>query len=159
MPMSLKGNIGKLVQAKPKRLKDGGEARAEYFAQQRQNFSKMRRVLDEIVASVSAEYLKATLNDDRALIEIGSKKSNGCLEVDTRWWIGPDSNFRAGGIRKLFSSKGKPGFKVEEKKYFSHPKYDIPEDTLIFKSEYDVAKYLLPKIAEKVALYRHLKDS
>ena len=49
--------------------------------------------------------------------------------------------------------------KVEEKKYFSHPKYDIPEDTLIFKSEYDVAKYLLPKVAEKVALYRHLKDS
>ncbi len=152
--MSLKDEIDKLIQAERKKLKVKDQADEEHHERQRRRFTTMHAVLREIAESIDTQYLEARLDDSRATIKVGKKTRETYWETDIRWLIEP--NWGLGGEIGTFEVR--PGFRVEETEYFKYPEREILEETRTFKSESEVAEYLLPKIAEKVAFYRHLED-
>ena len=149
--MSLKDEISKLIQAEREKLQD----KEEFHERQQRRFTTMRTVLSEIAESIDAKYLNADLRDSWAIIEVGKLSRSGDVwETDISWHIEP--NFRSGGVKRPLIDM--PGFMVEETMTVRNPEYETIEQRRAFKSESEVAEYLLPKIAEQVAFYQHLKD-
>jgi hypothetical protein len=148
--VSLKDEIEKLIQAERQKLESRDRQRTEYHERQRQRFQPLKTLLTEVAASVEAEFIEPRISDDSAVIEIGRKKE-GPLFTDIRWRIEPD--FEVGSV-----FKPKDGFRVEETAYYRYPESDVSERTHRFEAERHVAEYLIAKIAEKVAFYRHLDN-
>ena len=52
----------------------------------------------------------------------------------------------------------KPGFKLEEPEYHRFPEYDTSEKMQDLPDEQAISQYLIKKITDKVAHYRHMES-
>lgn len=153
--MGLKDEIEKLIQAERQKLESRDRQHTEYQERQRQRFQPLKALLTEVAASVEPEFIDPRISEDSGVIEIRRKKE-GPGFADIRWKIEPDFEvrFHAEKGESLFEPKN--GFRVEETEYYRYPESDMSERTHRFEAERNVAEYLIAKITEKVAFYRHL---
>jgi len=151
--MSLKDEIEKLIQAEHEKIETRDKKHDDYHQRQRDRFVSLRAILKEITESIDPKYLESRIGNDSARIEIG-RKEKSYRSTDAYWNIEPnyDVSFGAAADESLFYEK--PGFKVEETVYYID---DMSEDNMTFSDENEVAEYLIKKITEKVAHYRHLE--
>ena len=152
--MSIKDEIEKLISAEQTKLENRDKKHAKYHERQRLRFKPLRVVLEKIAASVDSKYLELIFNSDSATLELGRIEGSS-RSTDTRWRIEPncDVNFRAEAGESLFYEE--PGIKVGETEYYRYSDGDAPQDTKIFKNEQALSEYLVKKISERVAHYRH----
>ena len=140
--MGLKDEIDKLIQAERKKLAE----RAEFGKSQVQRLQVMRTLLEEVAASVDENYLDVGFVEGKlsdiavAFVDVG-RIDQGRLDI--RWQISPNST------PDYWDAKPAQGFEVT---------VNEGEEVLNFQTEEEVIQYILPKIAEKVAYYEHLKD-
>ncbi|MCE7913081.1 MAG: hypothetical protein DYH15_00070 [Nitrosomonas sp. PRO4] len=155
--MSLKDEIEKLIKAEQSKLENRDEKHAQYYERQQKRFAPLRAVLEEICASVDFEYLESRFSNDSATLELGRMEGSS-RSTDSRWEIEPNYGvrFHAEAGDSLFYEE--PGFKVEETEYYRYPEFDMAEDTKTFEDERAVSEFLVRKIVEKVAHYRHLES-
>ena len=88
--------------------------------------------------------------DGSATINVGIDLRNENWDTDISWRIEPNSEFGDDMVTYELTS----GFRIEETRAI----FETFTDVLTFKSEYEVAEYLLPLIAENIALYRHCEE-
>ena len=119
-------------------------------------FQPLRSLLNELLASIEPEYIKAKILEDRATIEVSHDNDNSSRIT---WEIEPNFNIQA---RKeeywslnlwqhKVSLEEAPGFKVKERQG------EDRERALEFKTTDEVIHCLAPGIAKRVAFYRHAK--
>jgi len=155
--MSLKDEIEKLIRAEQTNLENRDHKHADYHQRQRDRFASLRVVLEEISASIDSGYLKSRIGDNSATIELG-RTEDSSWSTDICWRIEPnyDVRFGAKAGESLFHEK--PGFKLEETEYYRFPEYDISEKTQDLPDEQAISQYLIKKITDKVAHYRHMES-
>jgi hypothetical protein len=146
--MSLKDEIEKLVAAERKKLEDKDQADADFNTRKRLRFEPLRALLTDLSNSIESIYLKVNLFTDSASVELG-QLTDGIKGKDTRWRIYPNWSFPG-------TEKESPTFTIEETEYYWFPEYHDKERRLDFSLESEVLEYLVKKITEKVAFYRHL---
>jgi hypothetical protein len=155
--MGLKDEIEKLIRTEQDKLKNTEQKDREFYEHQRQRFIPMRAIIEEISKSIEPEYIRVSIQESDARIELGRKNSRDYFEEDVRWEIMP--NYRWLPLQKGESLRcGEPGFRVEERITFQYPNYDTSEHTYTFDNEQATAECLIKKIAEKVGFYRHLEE-
>lgn len=154
--MSLKDEIEKLIQKEQQKIEERDQKHVEYHERQRQRFHSLRFLLEELVASLDSQHIKSCIYDDRAILEVGKQKAD-YFTAETRWEIEPnfDVIFQAEKDESLFHEQ--PGFRVEETNYYEFPEYGVSEHNYVFNTEQETAEYIIKKIAEKMAQYRHLE--
>ncbi len=151
--MSLKDEIDKLVQAEREKLIAQDQKNEEFYELKRRRFKTMWAVLSEIAESIDPQYVRAELSheeDGSATINVGIDLRNEKSDADISWRVEPNSEVGDDMVTSELTS----GFRVEE----TQATFETFTDVLTFKSESEVAEYLLPLIAEKVALYRHCEE-
>lgn len=155
--MSLKDEIEKLISAEQSKLENRDEKHSRFHERQRQRFAPLRAVLEEICASVDSKYLESRIGDDSIILELGRIEGSS-RSTDVRWRIEPNYGVRfpAEAGDSLFFEE--PGFRVEETKYYRYAEFDMVENTKAFEDEQAVSQYLVRKIAEQVAHYRHIES-
>jgi len=151
-----KNEIQKLIQAELQKWEDYDRKNEGLRARQVVRFQPLRGLLDELIASIEPEYIKATILDDRATIEVSHENNNSSM---MKWTIEP--NFKIQGRQQEYwnlnlwqqkvSLEEAPGFKVREKQG------DNGERALEFVTEDEVILCLAPEIAKRVAFYRYSK--
>ena len=155
--MSLKDEIEKLIRAEQANLQNRDNKHADYHQRQRERFASLRIVLEEISTSIDSRYLKSSIDNYSATIELG-RTEGSTWSTDTRWKIEPNYDVR------LFAKAGesliheKTGFKLEETEYYGLPEYDMSEKTQDLPDEQAISQYLIKKITDKVAHYRHMES-
>lgn len=156
--MSLKDEIEKLIQQEQQKIEERDQGHMEYHERQRQRFRSLRSLLEELVSSVDSKHIESRIFDDHATLEVGEKKDD-YFSAETRWEIEPnfDVSFQAENSESLFYEQ--PGFRVEETNYYEFPEYHVSEHKHVFNTEQETAEYIIKKIAEKMAHYRHLDKS
>jgi hypothetical protein len=155
--MSLKDEIEKLIRAEQTNLENRDHKHADYHQRQRDRFASLRVVLEEISTSIDSGHLKSRIGDNSATIELGRAEGSS-WSTDICWQIEPnyDVRFGAKAGESLFHEK--PGFKLEETEYYRFPEYDISEKTQDLPDEQAISQYLIKKITDKVAHYRHMES-
>jgi hypothetical protein len=153
--VSLKDEIEKLIKQEEQKIEERDQRHLKYDERQRQNFQRLRALLEELVTSVDSKNINSNIFGNRAKLKIGKMK-DGYFSAEIEWEIQPnfDISFQAEKGESLFYEK--PGFRVEETIYFNFPEYDVSESKHIFNTEQETAEYIIKKIAEKIAHYRHL---
>ena len=152
--MNSKDEIEKLINVEQAKLEDLETKHVDYRQRQRDRFAPLRIILEEISASIDSKYLESRIDDYSAKITLG-RIEKSYRSTDTSWRIEPNhgTNFQPKAGEILFYEE--PGFIVEE--YNSHID-DSSEKTEILLDEQAVSEYLIKKITEQVAQYRHLKS-
>lgn len=157
--MALKDEIERIIAARREQLETGDRQTRDFYKRQEERFQPLRAVLAELIESVEPAYLKANLWPGAASIEVGRAREKKYFQWDMRWKIEPESSFSFSKEQGGSAQREEPGFRVEEMEdYRNLPDPEISEKTLSFPDEQAVAEYLLAKIAEKVAFYRHLDE-
>lgn len=144
--MGLKIEIEKLIQAEREKIAHRDKQQADYHQRQRDRFVPLRAILNEIAESIDPKYLESKIGDDSARFE---------MKRDAHWSIQPNYDIRFGADSDESRFYEMPGFKVEETVYYIN---DVAEDSKTFTNENEVAEYLIKKITEKVAHYRHMEE-
>jgi len=88
--MSLKDEIEKLIRAERDKLETRDQKNREFYERQGQRFIPMRVIIEEIPKSVEPEYIRVSIQESDARIELGQKNSKGYFEEDVRWEIEPN---------------------------------------------------------------------
>jgi hypothetical protein len=151
-----KDEIQKLIQKELQKWADYDRKNEELHARQVIRFQHLRNLLDELIVSIEPEYIKATILDDHATIEVSHEDDNSSR---MSWSIEP--NYKTQERQKEYwrlnlwqhkvSLEEAPGFKVKEKQG------EDSERTLEFGTEDEVILCLAPEIAKRVAFYRYAK--
>ncbi len=152
--MSLKDEIEKLIQQEQRKIEERDQRDAEYHERQRQRFQPLRAFLEELVASVDTNHIKSRIFDGYATLDVGRKKKDDFL-LEITWEIKPNFGFTSSAEKGESLFYEQPGFHVEETHYFDAPEYHVSESTHIFDTEQETAEYIIKKIAEQMAHYRH----
>ena len=152
--MILKDEIERLIRAEQEKLDKSDQKTKEHSERQKQRFIPMRAIIEEISKSIEPEYIRVSISDSHAMIEVGRKKARDNFEDEIRWEIQPNYQTQVSSESGVMYLE-QPGFRVEERLIQYEP--EILEHTYTFKDEQLTAEYLLKKIAEKVARYRHLE--
>ena len=151
--MSLKDEIDKLIQTEREKLKSQDQKYEEFYELKRGRFKTMWAVLSEIAQSIDPQLIRAELSheeDGSATINVGIDLRNEKSDADISWRVEPNSEI----TDDMVTYEPTSGFRVEE----TRDTFETVTDVLTFKSESEVAEYLLPLIAEKVALYQHCEE-
>jgi len=151
-----KNEIQKLIQTELQKWADYDRRNEELRARQVVRFQPLRKLLDELIGSIEPEFIKATILDDHATIEVSHEDNNSSR---MSWAIEP--NYKIQGRQKEYwklnlwqhkvSLEEAPGFKVKEKQG------EDGERTLELGAEDEVILCLAPEIARRVAFYRYSK--
>ncbi len=155
--MSLKDEIEKLIRAEQANLENRDNKHAAYHQRQRDRFASLRVVLEEISASIDSRYLKSRIDDYSATIELG-RTEGSTWSTDTHWKIQPDCEFDMWAKAGESLIHEKPGFKLEEMVYHGSPDYGVSEKSQNLPNEQAISQYLIKKITDKVAHYRHMES-
>lgn len=155
--MGLKEEIERVVAAERQKLAARDQSHAEYHEVQRRRFQPMRALLEELAASVEPTYLEIQLDESSATLEVGDKGKQHS-NIDIRWEIEPDYEIASPIDEGQGLFREKSGFRVDEKKYYYMPEYEVFESTRKFATEAEVAEYLIREIAKELAQYRHFAD-
>jgi len=148
--MTLKDEIEKIISAERRKLESGDQHNRKHVDRQLERFRPMRALLEELVKSIEPQYISALISEDGALIDVGEQAGSEHFDYDTHWDIHMKGRLEmkpAGA----FLLHEEPGISVEETNHTGH------QETMTFRTEKEAAAYLVQKIAEKVALYRHRK--
>lgn len=153
--MGLKDEIERLIRTEREKLEARDQEHSTFNDIQRARFASLRAALGELTQTVEATYLRLTLHDSSALLELGHER-DGYFYTESRYEVQPnfETDFFADRGTSLFREA--PGYHIEEIQYFEYPEYDTSEHTAVFDDESIVAEHLAKKIAEHVAHRRHL---
>lgn len=153
--MSLKDEIEKLVRAERAKLESRDRKHSDFYARQRERFAPLQRVLQELSASVDERYLRATIREDSAHIEVGRDEAQ-YFSPDVKWRIEPnyDISVSAEPSESLFIDQ--PGFRVSETQYYRAPDSGTCERNHVFDDEKAVTEYIVKGVAEQIATYEHM---
>ena len=154
--MSLKEEIEKIIQLEQQKQELRDQKRAMLHERQRERFRLMRVLLVEIVASVEPAYVRARIAKDSAKIEVGEKVGDR-FHKDITWKIEPIVAGRSSVKKEETLSDQEPGFLIEEMDYYTNPEYPSSNSQTL-TAEQEVAKYLVKKMAERIAFHRRLRS-
>ena len=154
--MDPKSEIQNLIQTELKKWENYDKKNETFRVSQLARFQPLRNLLNELIASIEPEYIKSSILEDRATIEVSHKNDDSSR---MKWAIEP--NFKIQGRQEEYwnlnlwqnkvSLEEVPGFKVNEKQG------EDRERTLEFETEEEVIHSLAPEIAKRVAFYRYSK--
>ena len=153
--MSLRDEIEKIIQLEQQKQDLREQKRAMLHERQRERFRLMRVLLVEILASVEPAYVQARIAKDSAKIEVGEKVGDR-FHKDITWKIGPVVAGRSSAKKEEPFPDGEPGFLIEEVDYYTNPEYPTSSGRTL-TSEREVAKYLVKRMAERIAFHRRLR--
>ena len=151
--MSLKDEIEKLIRAEQTNLENRDSKDDNFEQRQRNRFASLRVVLEEISTSVDSKYVNSTIGDSVAIIQVGRTKDS-TWRADIFFRIEPNYDMKFDEkARESLSREEKPGFKLEV------DELDLPSKKMQnLPDEQAISQYLIKKIAEKVAHYRHMES-
>lgn len=151
-----KDEVEKLIQSELKKWVDYDSKNKNFHINQIDNFRPFRALLNDLVASIEPEYVKASILDDHAMIEISNE-----IDSSSRisWHIQP--NFKKQEDKEeywdtnLWQNKvnveAVAGFKVQTKRGNDREKNSE------FGTENELISHLAQEIARRVAYYRYRK--
>lgn len=152
--MDPKSEIQKLIQAELKKWESYDKKNETFRVSQLARFNPLRKLLNELIASIEPEYIKSSILEDRATIEV-SHNNDDLSKMS--WAIEP--NFKAQERQEEYWSRNLwqhkvsleevSGFKVNEKQGNDR------ERTLEFETADEVIHSLAQEIAKRVAFYRY----
>lgn len=153
--MGLKEELENLIRAERGKLEARDQKHSAFHDVQRTRFAPLRAVLGELAQAVEPTYLRLSLHDSSALLELGNER-DGHFRIELRCEVQPNfaTDFHADPGASLFHEA--PGYRIEETQYFEYPQYDTSEHTAVVEDEAQAAQHLAQKIAEHVAHRRHL---
>ena len=138
--MSLKDEIEKIIRAERKKLESRDREDQELAARQSECFQPLRRLLEELGASVDPKYIEVTIAEDSATIEIGTREMPG-----ERLTVGLDLKI-ATSFKRITDSE--PIFLITRNSYGGE----------VFDTEEEVIRYLVGEIARKIAGYQYFGE-
>ncbi len=154
--MDPKSEIQKLIQTELKKWESYDKKNETFRVSQLARFQSLRNLLNELIASIEPEYIKSSILEDRATIEVSHENDDSSK---MHWTIQP--NFKAQERQEEYWSRNlwqhkvsleeTPGFTVNEKQG------EDRERTLEFGTADEVIHCLAQEIAKRVAFYRYAK--
>ncbi len=164
--MGLKDEIEKIIATELEKLREDDRREEEFWSEQRQRFQPMRALLQEFVASVGPDHLKAKILDEIAILQMGKfERESECFETDVTWRIEPNSESEF--ANDSLQWRAVAGFCITETGYNRLPSHvtrrlkdfgygETMERRHTFDTATEAAQYLVEQIAKKLAWYKHL---
>ncbi len=126
-----------------------------YFAEQKSHFSMMRQLLTELTNAVPQEFLRKTLSDDAATIEVGwNRPEDGTFETTIRWNIEPSHHLNDDSDDEPPSLESTPGFDLQETSFLC---YEMYESKRSFPDASQLLEYIAKEMAKQVATFQHIR--
>ena len=93
--MSLNDEIEKLIQAEKQKLELQDTRSSQLHKRQEERFAPLRRVLEELVKSVDAQFIQANIVESSARVDLGETEKEH-FRVEIRWEIQPNYKYPHG---------------------------------------------------------------
>ena len=158
--MGMKDDIDKSVGMERAELERADRLDAEFPERQHQRFRQLRGLIEELSASVDARFLRVSIEDHAAMVEVGkvSPKTSSFV-TDMQWQLAPNysRHFSESSLDYLFREE--PGFRVAETKCPRFPADAASTTILLFETEAEIVEHLIRAIAKRIALYLHRMDA
>lgn len=152
--VSPKDEVQNLIQAELRKLENYDRKSETFSSGQLARFQPLRVLLSELVSPIEPEYIKASILEDRATIEVGNGDD---VSSRVRWEIEP--NYKVQEDREEYwclnlwqqqtSLEAIPGFKMAEKRGGDGERF------FVLAGESEVIQCISQEIAKRVAFYRH----
>lgn len=154
--MGMKDDIDKSVGMERAELERADRLDAEFPERQQQRFRQLRGLIEELGASVDARFLRVSIEDHAAMVEVGkvSPKTSSFV-TDMQWQLAPNysRHFSESSLDYLFREE--PGFRIAETKCPRFPADAASTTILLFETEAEIVEHLIRTIAKRIASYLH----
>ncbi len=152
--MSLKDELDKIVRAERAKLETADRLDGEFPARQRERFSVLRALVEELVAAADSRFLRAQIEDDGATIEVGRlKRDLSSFVTDMQWEMRANYTIHFDATSFSYRFRDEPGFRVAETGCPRFPADDAVTTMLEFESESLLIDHLVRAIATRIAEY------
>jgi hypothetical protein len=154
--VSLKDDIDKIVGIERAKLERADCLDAEFPDRQQQRFRQLRGLIEELRASVDARFLRVSIEDHSATVEVGKcKLETSSFVTDMQWQLAPNYSRHFSETSVDYLLREEPGFRVAETKCPRFPADAASTTMLLFETEAEIVEHLSQAIAKRIASYLH----